>query len=96
MTGLDAGDYQITFSLMIDDLVAASGQSVAGIDVFDANSGTQLSTQGLSGADFSQVNVPEEFTLDISIGSGTSLEFRVWWPGNVYLHFGCIVLDRVN
>ena len=96
VTGLDAGDYQITFSLMIDDLVAASGQSVAGIDVFDANSGTQLSTQGLSGADFSQANVPEEFTLDIGIGSGTSLEFRVWWPGNVYLHFGGVVLDRVN
>jgi hypothetical protein len=95
-SGMAAGDYQVAFSLMIDDLVAASGQNVVVLDVYDSVSGVLLAEQLLSGSDFSQENVHENFSLDISIGSGTSLEFRIWWHGNVYLHFGGVVLDRVN
>ncbi len=95
VTGLDSGDYRVSFSLMIDDLAAADGQAVVGLDVHDAASGLILASEAVYGSDFTQENVHEDFILSFTNASGTNLEFRIWWHGYTYVHFGGAELERL-
>ena len=80
---------------MIDDLAAADGQAVVGLDVHDAASGSILASEAVYGSDFTQENVHEDFILSFTNASGTNLEFRIWWHGYTYVHFGGAGLEQL-
>lgn len=71
---------------MIDNNTASNGgDTVATLDVFDANANRILVSQNLLRRAFSQANVYQLFSLSFTAQAGQRLEFRLHWKDRAYL-----------
>ena len=85
-TGIVSGARSVSWRLLIDNNTAFSGtDTVATLDVFDANANRTLDSRNLRRGDFTQANVYQLFTLTFTAQAGQRLEFRLHWKDRAYI-----------
>ncbi|NJM54733.1 MAG: hypothetical protein HC841_01300 [Verrucomicrobiae bacterium] len=85
-TSISPGARSATWRLLIDNHTANGGtDTVATLDVFDANANRSLVTQNLRRGNFSQANAYQLFTLSFNALAGQRLEFRLHWKDRAYI-----------
>ena len=86
ITTITPGARSATWRLLIDNNTANRGSdTVATIEVYNADANRALASKSLLRRDFAQANAYQLFTLTFNAQAGQRLEFRVHWKDRAYI-----------
>lgn len=95
VNNLPAGRSRAVFNLKVDNR-NGNNDKVVSIDVNDVTSGKLLNQIDITRNQFSSSNAYQNFVLDYTQEAGHTIEFRVWWYGNVTTKVNYIDFEKHN